>query len=199
MSYAQDTNRFEQLIQPWLMDADYGSTLIIPGIRLLNLSVPAMLDQIQALRDLPAPGYALFATDNLSSNVQGVLNRTQGSHTQPIPQQTPYQTAAQRFQTLQREWNWLLATRQLTLERKLAETWPQRINDLGAQLNRLSQGASLNQVTNIQQQLRELTHSLGSGMSLQTATSRDYRLQAWSNRLQSIDRFLTYGLAQQQG
>ncbi|MEO1094940.1 MAG: family 10 glycosylhydrolase [Cyanobacteria bacterium J06638_28] len=197
MSYAQDTNRFSQLIQPWLTEQDYDSTLIIPGIRLLNLSVPAMIDQIQALRDLPATGYALFATDNLSPDVQAVLHQTQGSHGQLVPQQTPYETAAQRFQALQREWNWLLANRQLLLvDPKLAETWPERINRLGTQLSGLSPASSLEQVNTIQQQIQELSQSLGSGMQLQTATTRDYRLQTWHNRLESISRFLSYGKAQ---
>ncbi|NEQ33995.1 MAG: family 10 glycosylhydrolase [Leptolyngbya sp. SIO4C5] len=65
MSYALDTNRLEKLTQPWLVENTFGSTLIIPGIRLLNLPEAAALDQIQALRDLPAGGYALFATANL--------------------------------------------------------------------------------------------------------------------------------------
>lgn len=197
MSYAQDTNRFAQLIQPWLVEQDYGSTLIIPGIRLLNLSIPAMIDQIQALRDLPATGYALFATDNLSPAVQAVLHQTQGSHGQLVPQATPYETAAQRFQALQREWNWLLSNQQLLLlDPKLAETWPERINRLGTQLNRLSPESSTEQVNAVQQQLQALSQSLGAGMTLQTATTRDYRIQTWHHRLESINRFLSYGKAQ---
>jgi uncharacterized lipoprotein YddW (UPF0748 family) len=53
MSYAEDTSRFSQLINPWLVDGDFASALIIPGIRLLNLDNSAAIDQIQVTRDLP--------------------------------------------------------------------------------------------------------------------------------------------------
>ncbi|HEY9737970.1 MAG TPA: family 10 glycosylhydrolase, partial [Trichocoleus sp.] len=49
MSYAEDTNRFEQLVKPWLTDPSLSRALIIPGIRLLNLPQPAALDQILAV------------------------------------------------------------------------------------------------------------------------------------------------------
>ena len=91
MSYAMDTNRFEDLISPWILEANYGSTLIIPGIRLLNLPEMAALDQIQTLRDLPVSGYALFAVDNLQRGIQTLLNNTQGEAgvSQSLPQQQP--------------------------------------------------------------------------------------------------------------
>ncbi|MEO1299184.1 MAG: family 10 glycosylhydrolase, partial [Cyanobacteria bacterium J06636_16] len=138
MSYARDANRFEQLIEPWVVGKSYQSTLVIPSIRLLDLSVPAMIDQMQALRDLPTPGYALFATDNLNNPIQTVLNQTQRSEEQWIPQQAPYKTAAKRFQGLQREWNWLLINGQMVIQPRLAESWIAQINDLGNRLNQIA-------------------------------------------------------------
>ncbi|MBE7382084.1 MAG: family 10 glycosylhydrolase [Leptolyngbya sp. SIO1E4] len=196
MSYAQDTNRFEQLIKPWVLEADYTPTLVIPGMRLLNMSVPAMIDQMQALRDLPAPGYALFATDNLDTRIQTVLNSTQGSHGDWVPQQAPYKTAAQRFQAMQREWNWLLSNGQLGLEPRLADAWIQRVNGFGNALNELADGAANTNIEDLQSQIQDLKRDLGVGMRLQTATTREYRFQAWENRLEAISRFLTYGAAQ---
>lgn len=197
MSYARDANRFEKLIEPWVLNADYGSTLIIPSIRLLDLSVPAMIDQMQALRDLPAPGYALFATDNLDTRIQTVLNRTQESDDRWIPQQAPYQTAAQRFQLLQREWNWLLANGQLFIQPRLAAPWIEQVNALGDRLNELANTQSTTAIADIQAQIQALQRDLGAGMRLETATTRDYRLEAWENRLQAISRFLVYGAARQ--
>lgn len=196
MSYAQDANRFEQLIEPWVVGKEYESTLIVPGIRLLNLSVPAMIDQMQALRDLPTPGYALFATDNLNTSIQGVLNSTQSSENTWIPQQAPYKTAAQRFQALQREWNWLLANGQLVIQPRLAESWTQQVNLLGNGLNELAEAESAADIGTLQSQIQDLKRELGAGMRLETATTREYRLRAWAHRLESISRFLSYGAAQ---
>lgn len=73
MSYADNTQHFEQLIRPWVIEANYESTAIIPGIRLLNLPTSEAYNQIQMVRDMPAGGYALFAADNLDGEVQSML------------------------------------------------------------------------------------------------------------------------------
>lgn len=196
MSYARDTNRLEQLVEPWVLDQDYGSTLLIPGIRLLNLSVPAMIDQMQALRDLPVPGYALFASDNLDQRLRTVLNSTQGHHGDWVPQQVPYEAAAKRFGVLQREWNWLLSNQQMVLEPKLADDWIAQINGLGQALSDLAPEVAPGDVAAVKEQVEALKRDLAVGMRLQTATTPEYRLQAWENRLESIRRFLAYGLRQ---
>lgn len=196
MSYAQDANRFEKLIKPWISGVDYSPTLVIPGIRLLNLSVAAMIDQLQTLRDLPAPGYALFATNNLDTSIQTVLHQTQGNHDTWIPHQAPYQTAAKRFQGLQQEWNWLLASGQLSLDSRLADGWIAQINALGQDLTKLADGSSSVDVAMLQSRVQDVKDTFGVGMRLQTATNQDYRFRAWENRLESIRRFLTYGAVQ---
>ena len=195
MSYARDANRFEQLIEPWVIGQNYESTLVIPSIRLLNLSVPAIIDQMQALRDLPTPGYALFATDNLDTSIQTVLNQTQPTEEPWIPQQAPYQTAAKRFQGLQREWNWLITNGQLAIQPRLAESWTVQINALGDRLNELAATQASSEVTAVQSQIQALQRDLGAGISLATASTREYRLQAWEYRLETISRFLAYGAA----
>ena len=73
MSYARNTSEFTDLIRPWVMESSFRSTQVIPGIRLLNLSTAEALNQIRVLRDLPVGGYALFAADNLSGEVQNML------------------------------------------------------------------------------------------------------------------------------
>ncbi|HEY9887228.1 MAG TPA: family 10 glycosylhydrolase, partial [Candidatus Obscuribacterales bacterium] len=194
MSYAQDANRFAELITPWVVDQDYGTTLVIPGIRLLGMPVPVMIDQLQALRDLPATGYALFATDNLDTRIQTVLNNTQGSHAGPMPQTTPYRMAGDRFQALQREWNWLLANGQMTLQPRLAERWVNDVNAVGTSLEALAQNPQQS-VAAVRSQVADLKRNLGAGLELATATTPDYRLRAWAYRLEAIDRYLAYGAA----
>jgi len=192
MSYAQDANRFSELITPWVAEQDYGSTLVIPGIRLLDMPVPVIVDQLQTLRDMPATGYALFATDNLDSRIQTVLNNTQGTHSNAAPQQTPYKTAAERFKALQREWNWLLVSGQMTLQPRLADRWVAEINTVGQSLESLANGLS-NDPQAVRTQIAALKSNIGAGLTLETATSSEYRRNAWNNRLETIDRFIVYG------
>lgn len=194
MSYAQDTNAFESLIRPWVLHADYGSTLVIPGIRLLDLSEPAVVDQLQALRDLPAPGYALFAVDNLDQPLQTVLSRTQGRQDQPIPQQEPLATAASRYQALQREWRWLMDNGHLWVQPERLEAWVTEVNDLGLALEALAADPDPREIARARSRLLALQQTLGQGMDLQTA-NRPYRMDAWRLRLVTIDRFLAYGQA----
>lgn len=193
MSYAEDTNRFAELITPWVLDQNYGSTLVIPGIRLLSMPVPVMIDQLQALRDLPAPGYALFATDNLDTRIQTVLNDTQGTHSDNSPE-SPYAIAAARYRALQREWNWLLANGQMSIQPRLAARWIDEVNTVGASLDNLAANPSVAAAT-VQTQVTALQRNIGAGVQLQTATTADYRFEAWKNRLEAINRLLFYGEA----
>lgn len=193
MSYAQDANRFSELITPWVVDQTYDSTLVIPGMRLLSMPVPVMIDQLQTLRDMPATGYALFATDNLDNRIQSILNTTQGQHDSQVPQQAPYATASDRYQALQREWNWLLANGLITLQPRLADGWVADINAVGASLDALANNPSPAAAAAVQAQITNLQRFIGAGLTLSTATTPEYRLTTWRNRLETINRFLAYG------
>ncbi|NET74259.1 MAG: family 10 glycosylhydrolase, partial [Sphaerospermopsis sp. SIO1G2] len=108
MTYALDTRRFQKLAQPWINSRKLGSTLLVPGIRLLSLPTLGAFDQLQLLRDLPVSGYALFAVDNFNDELDQMLASTQGrirrSYVQPIPQRQPFRTAAFRYAALRQEW-----------------------------------------------------------------------------------------------
>ena len=77
MSYASSTERFAELVRPWLVESSYRHTQIIPGIRLLNLPTAVAAGQLRMLQDMPTQGYALFAADNLNSEVQTMLSQLQ--------------------------------------------------------------------------------------------------------------------------
>ena len=83
MSYANNTQRFEDLVRPWVVESSFRNARVIPGIRLLNLPVAAAFDQLQLLSNLTADGYALFAADNLNGEVQSMLAglRNEGQQT----------------------------------------------------------------------------------------------------------------------
>ena len=194
MSYAMDTNRFKELIHPWVLEGDYGATLIIPGIRLLNLPDMAALDQIQTLRDLPVSGYALFAANNLQQSIQTLLNNTQGNGDMPhsLPQQQPFNTALERYQALQREWGWLLSNGQLLMQEQVIAQWVSDVNVLGAQLADLAENPSHRKLAVVRSQLDNLDRTIASDLIVQSQQNR-YRLQAWQHRLTTIEYLLAYG------
>ncbi len=194
MSYAMDTNRFEELIHPWVLDGNYGATLIIPGIRLLNLPEMAAFDQIQTLRDLPVSGYALFAVDNLQQGIQTLLNNTQGATNTAysLPQQQPFNTAAERYQSLQREWGWLLTNGQLVMREQRLAQWVDDVNGLGNQLADLAEAPSHRKLEEVRSQLDELNQVLDSELTVKSQQNQ-YRLQTWQHRLVTIEHLLAYG------
>ena len=198
MSYARDTNRLEQLVHPWLVENDYGSTLVLPGIRLLNLSQSATVDQVQALRDLPTGGYSLFAVANLTNGLQTILNRTQGQSVNDspelIPQREPFQVASTRFQALQQEWNWLLENHQLWMDQQNLERWTAEVTSVNQNLVDLTNAPSATQLAQTRSSLSQLQALLEEGfIDIRAASSQDYRLRSWRNRLITIERLLTYG------
>lgn len=194
MSYAMDTNRFEELIHPWVLEDNYGSTLILPGIRLLNLPDMAALDQIQTLRDLPVSGYALFAVDNLQRGIQTLLNNTQGAADieHSLPQQQPFHTASERYQSLQREWGWLLSNGQLLMSEQELIQWVDDVNGLGSQLADLAEEPSHRTLGEVRSQLDELNQILDSELTVKSQQNQ-YRLQTWQHRLATIEHLLAYG------
>lgn len=198
MSYAMDTNRLQRLTNPWLQEnADLGAALVLPSIRLLNLPESATLDQIQALRDMPAGGYSLFAAENLNDSLQAIFSRTQGSQTQisqrqPIPYREPFQTASARFTALVREWSFALGNRQLWMRDPQLTEWRTRTQELADRLEELGDTPSPQQARQAQRSLDEYRALFPDWMYLQTL-SDGYRVETWDNRLDVIGDLLHYG------
>lgn len=189
MSYAADTSRFDRLVRPWLVDQSFGSTLVIPGIRLLNLSNAATVDQMQVARDLPTPGYALFAAADLNTELTTVLAQTQGQYRSTPP--TSYHMALSRYQALQREWHWLLNQHKLWMDHHTLDQWVASVNRLGEELQTLAESPSRRGVSNVKGEISRVRISLG-GALVNTANS-PYRLQVWQHRLATIEQLLDYG------
>ncbi len=195
MSYASDTNRFQQLTSPWLLEADLGSTLIVPGIQLFNLSEIATLDQIQALRDTPAGGYALFAVEHLNADLSAILNRTQGNHDiplAPVPFRDPFRVASVRFNALHDEWNLMLDSGALWMRESQRVELEAASEELQGRLDALSDGASPQDIRHAQEALEQFTDRFEDWMYLQSL-NHSYRVRIWQNRLTMIDTLLSYG------
>lgn len=195
MTYAPDTNRFQQLAQPWLKHTNLGSSLISPGIYLLRLPEVGAIDQIQLVRDLPSGGYSLFALEHLGNNLQTILSRTQGirqgNTKEPIPFRQPFAAAAARFGSLSQEWNFLLDTNQLRLEIDRSN-WTSKTEELATALNKLAQEPNASNFAAARQSLTTFRTQFPMWMSLHT-TQNWYQVQTWENRLLSMERLLNYG------
>ncbi|MEO1068918.1 MAG: family 10 glycosylhydrolase [Cyanobacteria bacterium J06638_6] len=190
MSYAGDTSRFQRLVSPWLVEESFDSTLVIPAIRLLNLSNAATLDQMQASRDLPTPGYALFAAADFDAELSSVLAQTQASNRSAAAD--PYAMALSRYQALQREWNWLLAQERLWMEHDTLMPWLEAVNTLGTEFEELAANPSNRQLETVKAGLATIGTPLTRSILVDT-TNSGYRLQSWQYRLTAIDQLLRYG------
>ena len=193
MTYAQDTYQFQRLAQPWLTSIELGSSLILPGIRLLNLPLFIAVDQIQLVRDLPVSGYSLFAVENLSNQLKAILLRTQGTGTSTlVPYRQPFQTATARYAALQREWNFLLANQQLRLREPALSAWRNQVSVVESALNQLATDPSSSRLATARASLTAFQSQFPLWMRSQ-AVQNPYQVKVWSNRLAILERLLNYG------
>lgn len=195
MSYAMDTNRLQHLTMPWTNgEVNLGSALVLPGIRLLNLPTEMVMDQMQALRDSSAGGYALFAADNLADPLQTILNRTQGETRSryAIPYRQPFAAAADRFTQLRREWSYLLNQGQLWIREPELAAWRTQANTVTQLLDQLAAKPDSQSLAQAKTALQEFRSQFDDWMYLQ-ALNQNYRVQTWENRLESLEKLLNYG------
>ncbi|BBD67524.1 hypothetical protein NIES4072_51800 [Nostoc commune NIES-4072] len=196
MTYALDTPRFQRLAQPWIASKQLGSTLLVPGIRLLSLPTIGAFDQLQLVRDLPVSGYALFAAENFNNDLQKLFSSTQGriqsTTSEPIPHRQPFQTAAIRYTALQREWKFVFQNDQLQRPAQTILDFNNQAEVLGSALNQLAASPNPSKLlvaraslTRFQSQFRVLMR--------QELKSNSYQVKVWENRIVTIERLLRYG------
>ncbi|MEM1171092.1 MAG: family 10 glycosylhydrolase [Cyanobacteria bacterium P01_H01_bin.35] len=212
MTYALDTNRFQQITQPLTNTRVLGSTLITPAVKLLNLPDIVAVDQIQAARDLPTGGYIIFAAERISGGFHQFLTRTQGaletddnrraslntfskpSHVVEgiIPYRQPFAAAADRFQALKKEWSFMLGNEQLSLGESQLESWRKEADELALALEKLADNPDNNNLNDAKRNLRKFQLKFRTVMSVH-ARENAYQVQTWQNRLTSLEMLLNYG------
>jgi uncharacterized lipoprotein YddW (UPF0748 family) len=196
MTYALDTPRFERLAQPWIASKQLGSTLLIPGIRLLSLPTIGAFDQLQLVRDLPVSGYALFAAENFNNELHKIFSNTQGrvqqTTAEPIPHRQPFQTAALRYTGLQREWKFVLQNDQMRMPAATIIEFNAQAEVLQAALNQLATTPSSTQLIIARGSLTRFQSQFRNWMR-QEAIENPYQVKVWENRLATIERLLRYG------
>ncbi|MFM7326775.1 MAG: hypothetical protein ACKO4L_17985, partial [Nodosilinea sp.] len=100
--------------------------------------------------------------------------------------------ALQRYQALQREWHWLLATQRLTLAPDHLEAWIGAVNRLEIDLQGLAQHPSQRRLNQVQGQLAALRQTLEQEVRV-AVSQPDYRLQVWQDRLRVVEQLLAGG------
>ncbi|NDJ22543.1 family 10 glycosylhydrolase [Nostoc sp. B(2019)] len=196
MTYALDTSRFQKLAQPWIASTQLGSTLLLPGIRLLSLPPVGALDQLQLVRDLPVSGYALFAAENFNNELDKLFSSTQGrvkpTTSEPIPHRQPFQTAAVRYTALQREWKFVLQNDQLQIPGKTIADFNSQAEVLQSALNQLASSPSASNLLAARASLTRLKSQFRALMSREVIDNF-YQIKVWENRLATIEKLLRYG------
>lgn len=212
MTYALDTNRFQQITQPLANTRVLGSTLITPAVKLLNIPEIVAVDQIQAARDLPTGGYIIFAAERITGGLHEFLRSTQGGGEKDnrkrtslsaftettqvmesaIPYRKPFAAAADRFQTLKREWSFLLENEQLALRGSQLESWRNEAGKLATALEKLADSPDNSNLNNARRSLRKFQLKFKSTMSVH-ARQNAYQVQTWQNRLAALEMLLNYG------
>ncbi|MGH7998076.1 MAG: glycoside hydrolase family 10 protein, partial [Brasilonema sp.] len=197
MTYAQDTPRFERLAQPWIITAtQLGSSLLVPGIRLLSLQTVGAFDQIQLLRDLPVIGYALFAAQNFTNDLNKVFSNTQGStqrtQKEPIPHRQPFQTASVRYTALQREWKLAQQNNKLRITSTTLSSFNSQAQVVQSALNQLATNPDNTKLITARTSLLKLQSRFREWMRLE-ALENPYQVRVWENRLATIEKLLRYG------
>ncbi|MGK7926211.1 MAG: glycoside hydrolase family 10 protein, partial [Spirulina sp.] len=196
MTYADATDELQQLTQPIFENNAQGSTLFLPGIRLLSLPTMVAVDQIQHLRDSQTGGYSLFAAENLSLNLQTILRNTQGRRKsnpdEPIAHRQPLATALARFEILQREWALLLLSGQLQMDEGGMREWGKQAKALEIALAALTEERSPDNLRRATGAIAGFQQKFGTWMR-QQAREHPYQVRVWQNRLSGIDRLIRYG------
>ncbi|MEM7762076.1 MAG: family 10 glycosylhydrolase, partial [Cyanobacteria bacterium P01_A01_bin.40] len=196
MTYAKSTDRLNSLTSPLIREFDHGKALLLPGIRLLNISDVAALDQMQLIRGMSTQGYALFAAENLDSRLTTIFNSTQGEQVteskQILPHRQPFKATMSRYQGLQHEWNYFLIENSPEIDAVILRKWGQQADRLKSVLENLIDEPSGRNFFSARLALKSLRRQFPDWMA-QTKDIDKYQAQVWQSRLDALDRLLSYG------
>lgn len=196
MTYALETKRLKTLTKPVFEELSEGKALLLPGIRLLNIPDIVAVDQMQFLRSMSSEGYALFAAENLSPSLARVFNRLQGKNSpeslDPLPHRQPFQASHQRYQSLQKEWNFFISNNPIDLDQKTLQYWGKQADLLSLTLKDLAEQPSYRNLVTAERDLNLFRRRFSRWMKT-TETIEHYQIAVWENRLDTLSRLLSYG------
>lgn len=191
MTYAPDTSVFlQQGVQPTLDGMAQAPALLLPGVLIKNLGDTELLDKLQALRDLPAGGYSLFAAEHLRPSFKDVLKYLQTNQSEfVLPFREPFRAAQIRYMALKQEWQILIKSDRIWISKDDLVSWDRQIEALDRSLVELNRSPNRNSLRQAQTALDTMSTNLGKWMSLENR----YRVLTWSNRLDAIGSILRFG------
>ena len=196
MAYALDTNRFEQLTDPWLSNPDLGGTLVMGGINLLSLPNPALvLDQVQFLRDHATPGYVLFATEQFNDTLRQrfrPLDPSLNPATTVLPHREPVKAAQLRYRALQQEWDLLLSQEQILLRSEDLVPWQAARSALDRSLSLAAQNPTAQNLHRASLDLEQFQDQFSHWFYRQEIQD-SYQVRTWRHRLSVLTILLNYG------
>jgi len=194
MTYAPDTSVFlEQGVQPALAGVSQAPVLLLPGVLIKDLGNAELLDKLQALRDLPAGGYSLFAVEHLRPGFESILKYLKTSQNESIlPYREPFRAAVDRYAALKQEWQTLIKSDRVWMSKDDLSSWQRQIEVLDRALLELNRSPNRNSMKQAQSALQNMSANLGKWMSLENLEGR-YRVSTWSNRLDAIGAILRFG------
>lgn len=178
MSYAADTQGLQNRLRP-AVKQDLPA-LLVPGVALEGAKPIQVLDQIQALRDSAAPGYALFATSQLRPALAAVLGQGSGTGDKAAVHRDALQVARARLQSLKREWT--------AVGQPRSAEWVAQVGAAERALETLIRQPSPEQVETARSRLLSLERSLDTAFPTQS----DYQKQVWQQRLQALGKWVAY-------
>jgi len=191
MTYVPDTAIFlRQRVLPALQAMGRSPVLFLPGVFIRDVEDLELLDQLQAVRDLPSGGFALFAAEHLRPSVETALKRTRIDDSSKIlPFRQPFTAAKVRFTSLQQEWQSVLQGESLLVRGEALASWQRQAQQLSQTLEAIAQRPSRAVLQSVVQQVDNLSEDLRRWLRLVDT----YRVNTWVNRLQAINTILRFG------
>lgn len=191
LTYAGNTRRLAQLVEPNLDIVKQSPVLFLPSLNLLDLPSVEFLDQMQVVRDLPTGGYALFAVRHLNEGLQSILRQSTVSSDQ-IPYRQPFKAALARFRVLEQEWEFLLEQKRLRLNEPGQSEWIKQTQIISQALDSLASAPDPDRLMKAEEALTTMQKNFLDWMRLD-ALQNAYRVNTWENRLTSLEILLRYG------
>ena len=197
MTYASSTDKLKDMTEPLFSEDSQGASLMIPGLRLLNMPSYKTSKQVQYIQQSPTPGYALFAAAHFQSALTSTLNRPSFRSPQPVlPHRMPIQAAIAEYSGLKNELHYWLSDAQNSensdLEVSDLKEWAEQSDQFIDALTALQENPKEKNWEETQTALSQLNQSAQQWMG-QAVNLPDSQQRRWSNRFQRLQTLLTYG------
>ena len=129
----------------------------------------------------------------LDDSLYPILTSTQPpSDNQPIPYRQPFKAAIDRFEMLQREWEFVRDRDRLWLPESAAEEMQTQIEELSRELVKLDGEPTPEQLQLTLDRLDRFRENF-PGLMASSNFSNSYQIRTWQNRLVTLETLLRYG------